>query len=251
MIVAVNAIGYSTPPYFVFPRVKYASFLVENGPVSSAGSANPSGWINEDIFVEFLKHFTVYSRCSKEKPILLLLDNHSSHISVAAIHFACENGIIMLSILPHYSNKLQPLDVSVYGPFKKAYNTACDNWITSNPGKMMTYHNIPGIVKTAILVSIASRNIVADFQKTGIHPFNSEIFDESEFLPAIVTDRPIPSNETDLAFENSNESVTEDAESHALTELVPILDRPKSEQTLPITTRRSSLRLFTSKKITC
>ncbi|XP_011877480.1 PREDICTED: uncharacterized protein LOC105567310, partial [Vollenhovia emeryi] len=233
MIVAVNAIGHSTPPYFIFPRVKYASFLVEHGPVGSTGSANPSGWMNEDIFVEFLKHFAMYSRCSKERPVLLLLDNHSSHISVAAINFARGNGIIMLSLPPHCSNKMQPLDVSVYGPFKKAYNTACDSWITNNPGKMMTYHSIPGIVKTAISVSITPRNIVAGFKKTGIQPFNSEIFNESDFLPASVTDRSKPIGEIEsVSIESVNKLATNDATEYSA-ELAPISDKQQQIELTP------------------
>ena len=51
---------------------------------------------------------------------------------------AKENGAIMLSFPPHTSLKLQPLDRSIYGPFKKYYNSACDKWIIGHPGHTMT-----------------------------------------------------------------------------------------------------------------
>lgn len=41
----------------------------------------------------------------------------------------------MLTIPPHTSNCLQPLDKSVYGPFKTYYSTALDRLMRSNPGK--------------------------------------------------------------------------------------------------------------------
>jgi hypothetical protein len=83
-------------------------------------------------FEEFLKHFVKNVNCSLDNPALLLLDNHDSHISIAGIDYAKEHGIIMLSFPPHCSHKLQPLDRSVYDPFKKYYNSACDAWLTVN-----------------------------------------------------------------------------------------------------------------------
>ena len=53
----------------------------------------------------------------KRSPILIL-DNHDSHISIETIDLSKENGVTLLMLLPHCSHKLQPLDRSVYGPFK-------------------------------------------------------------------------------------------------------------------------------------
>lgn len=63
---------------------------------------------------------------SKNEPVLLLLDNHSSHISLSIFDYCKEHGIILLTIPPHTSHKLQPLDVSFYGPLKSAFNKQCD-----------------------------------------------------------------------------------------------------------------------------
>ena len=113
---AVSAIGNSIPPFIVFPRVHFYDRFVSNGPTGSNGAANPSGWMTEDIFVLFLKHFVHYARCTKERPCLLILDNHESHLSIDGLTYAKENGVVMLSLPPHCSHRLQPLDRSVYGP---------------------------------------------------------------------------------------------------------------------------------------
>uniref|UniRef100_A0A4W5LHY5 HTH CENPB-type domain-containing protein n=1 Tax=Hucho hucho TaxID=62062 RepID=A0A4W5LHY5_9TELE len=39
-------------------------------------------------FVDFLKHFVEHTKCSKEKPCLLLLDNHESHLSIDGLSYA-------------------------------------------------------------------------------------------------------------------------------------------------------------------
>lgn len=124
--------------------------------------------------------------------VLLLLDNHSSHISIQSLDFCKENGIVVLSFPSHCSHKLQPLDRSVYGLFKKAVNSAYDNWTRNNPGKTMIICNIPGIVKTALPLALTQSNIQAGFNCTGI--FNRDIFSELDFAPSYVTDRMSESN---------------------------------------------------------
>ena len=60
-----------------------------------------------------------------------------------------ENGVVMLSLPPHCSHRLQPLDHSVYGPLKKLVYSACDSWILSHPGNSMSIYDIPAIVASS------------------------------------------------------------------------------------------------------
>jgi len=83
-------------------------------------------------FVTFRHHFVSQSRSSKEKPSLLLLDNHSSHLSIEALELAKDNGVVLLSCPPHTSHRLQPLDRSVYGPFKRFISSAQNSWMRKN-----------------------------------------------------------------------------------------------------------------------
>lgn len=85
----------------------------------------------------------------KRKKVLLLLDNHPSHITISALDYCKENGIVILSFPPHCSHKLQPVDRLVNGPLKKAVNSACDAWMRSHPGSTMTIYDIPSIVAKA------------------------------------------------------------------------------------------------------
>ncbi|RXN07766.1 endochitinase A1-like protein [Labeo rohita] len=192
MACAVSAIGNSLPPYFNFPRVHFRDHFLINGPPGSKGGANSSGWMKDTHFVDFLQHFNEHTKCSKEKPCLLLLDNHESHLSIDGLNYAKENGIIMLSFPPHYSHRLQPLDRSVYGPLKRHINSTCDAWMRNNPGKTMSIYDIPGIVAVAYPLAATPLNIQAGFRVAGIQPYNRNVSLETEFAPSYVTDRPIP-----------------------------------------------------------
>lgn len=122
MCLAVNAIGNCIPPMFVFPRVNYKDYFVRGGPPGCVGVVNKSGWMQGNEFLEFMKHFAKHVKPSVDKNVLVLLDNHKSHLYMPVIDFCREVGIVLLSFPPHCSHKLHPLDRSVYGPFKKYIN---------------------------------------------------------------------------------------------------------------------------------
>ena len=113
-----------------------------------------------------------HTRCGPKHKILLILDNYVSHISLDVIDKAKSAGIVMLTIPPHASHQLQPLDKSVFGPFKASYCIAMDNWIRSNPGKNVTIYEIHALVKKAQLAAMTPKNILSGFECTGTWPFN-------------------------------------------------------------------------------
>lgn len=187
---AVSATGGFIPPLFIFPRVHYKEHFLRNGPVGSIGACNPSGWINEEHFCKFLQHFVKMTKCTRDKPCLLILDNHNSHLSLEGLNLAKKNGVVMLSFPPHCSHKLQPLDRSVYGPFKKYVNSASDSWMLNHPGSTMTIYDLPEIVASAFPLAFTPSNIQAGFKACGIFPLNRDVFTDQDFAPSYVTDRP-------------------------------------------------------------
>ena len=203
--VAVNAVGNCIPPVFVFPRVHYRDHFVKGGPPGCLGLAHPSGWMTEQNFLEVMKHLVKHTRCTMEKPILLTLDNHESHISISVLDFAKQNGIIMLSFPPHCSHKLQPLDRSVFGPFKRFAAIAQDAWMKNHPGQSMTIYDLPEIVAKALPLAATPSNICSGFRVSGIFPFDRQIFGEDEYVPSYTTDRPDPTvMRSSVSIESSN-----------------------------------------------
>lgn len=172
--------------------------------ISASGNAIPP---RDDFFI-FLEHFVKHTRPSKERPVLLVLDNHDSHLSLKGVDFCKDNGLVVLSLPPHCSHKLQPLDRCVFSPFKKYVNSKCDSWMRSNPGKTMSIYDIPGIVRDAFPLAPTPTNIQSGFRVSGIFPFNREIFTDDEFLTSAVTDRPysppVVDNVQDTQTQNNN-----------------------------------------------
>lgn len=114
-----------------------------------------------------------------------MLDNHASHLSVEALDVAAANGVHILSFPPHCSHKLQPLDVSVFGPIKGYYKFQCSAWQKNNANKVLEIRQIAGLVCKTLDLALTPKIIKAGFAATGIVPFNPDIFGDSDFVSAV------------------------------------------------------------------
>ena len=94
---AVSAIGNTVAPMFVFPGVHYKGSFVNGAPPNTIGAALLSGWMTAKNFLKYIKHFVRHVRCSQEETVLLILDNHESHLSIEVLEFAKKKRGIMLS----------------------------------------------------------------------------------------------------------------------------------------------------------
>ncbi|XP_047142247.1 uncharacterized protein LOC124816638 [Hydra vulgaris] len=222
----INALGNSIPPFFIFPRVIFKTYMLNDAPVGSDGAAHPSGWMTASSFLKYIHHFKKYAKPTPSSPVLLLLDNHESHISVPVLDFCIESGIVLITFPPHCSHKLQPLDLTVYGPLKTYYNTAVTDWMVSNPGKTITIYEIPKLAEKAIPLAFKLQNIQTGFEKSGIWPFNSNIFSDEDFVCSSITDRYLP-GENNVATEKSISDQ-------------PIMEQPSTEENLRLEDRTSS-----------
>lgn len=155
--------------------------FLEGAPSGSAAVLHISGWITAPNFVNYLKHFASHARSSIAHPLILLMDNHASHVTIEAIQFSRENGIIMLGFPPYTSPWFQPLDDGFYGPLKTAYSQVCDDFLVSNPGVCISITHIPKIFCNAYIKMTTLQTAVNAFRATGIEPFDSKIFRDEDF----------------------------------------------------------------------
>ena len=189
MCCCVNAVGAALPPAYIFPRVNFRDHMLSGAPNGSLGLATSSGWMNSELFVVVLKHFIKHMNVSPDNPAILVMDNHESHVTLATIDTARENGLIILSFPPHCSHRMQPLDVSTYGPFKRYCNATCTDWMLSHPGRAITIYDIGALSGQAYYRAFVPANITAGFRKTGIYPVNRDVFTDDLLLPSAPTDR--------------------------------------------------------------
>lgn len=187
-VCAISATGVYIPPVLIFPRKRMVDTLMNGAPTGAKGFVTDSGWIDKNVFLKWLQHFSEHVRPSKENKVCLVLDNHCSHTSLEAIDFCRENGIILMSIPPHTSHRTQPLDRTVYGPLKTFYNQEIDKWMVSHPGQRVTDYDLCTLFGAAYTRTASVEKAVKGFESCGIWPFNPDVFSENDFAPAEVTD---------------------------------------------------------------
>ena len=107
LVCGISAGGAYVPPFLIFPRVRMRPELLCGCPPGTKGVAQKTGWMTGECFLEYLEHFVLHVKCSQANQVLLLVDNHCSHITLAGINYCRENGIIMIGFPPH-----------IFGPLK-------------------------------------------------------------------------------------------------------------------------------------
>lgn len=170
MVLAVNAVGDQIPPFLIFPRKIMRAHYMNGATHGAVGVSNDSGWMTNEFFVEYMKHFIKHTNASKASPKLLLLDNHSTHITIEVIDLAIEHGITMVSFPPHTSHRLQPLDVSVFGPVKSYYDDTVETWMTNHGGQLFEIHHVAALIDESLEKRATKTNIKSGFEKSGIFP---------------------------------------------------------------------------------
>ena len=53
-----------------------------------------------------------------ERPLILFVDGHKSHVTLEVIDLAREKNVILFCLPPHTTHALQPLDVAVFKSLK-------------------------------------------------------------------------------------------------------------------------------------
>ena len=192
VICAMSASGQFLPPMFIFPRKRMLDQLMRGAPDRSVGYCSKSGWTDCDLFVKWLQHFVVVTNASKATPQVTILDGHHSHKSLDAITFAVENGTHLIILPPHCTHKMQPLDRTYFNALKSSYNAAADSWMVRNPGMRITFFHMAQIFGIAFAKCSTQDKVVSGFRVCGLWPYNPEVFLDTDFADADVTEEPQP-----------------------------------------------------------
>ncbi|XP_067937171.1 uncharacterized protein [Watersipora subatra] len=161
-----------------------------NSLPGSLGLVHESGWMTASNFNKWMAHSISSSKPFKKSPVLLILDNHQSHLSYEAIEMAKENNVVLLIFPPHVTNHLQPLDESGYEPLKKYYMSAHNGWVLDNARKTISLYQIAGLAARALHQSQTPENIISGFRATGILHYDTNKFTNADFMSATVIDHP-------------------------------------------------------------
>jgi hypothetical protein len=102
----VSASGNFATPILVYLNSRMSPQLGTSGSVGEIYFRTKTWWINEEWFSHWLRYFPNCVKLSEDDTTF-----QAYHILSWICNYCRDNGIIVVSVRPHTSNHLQPLDL--------------------------------------------------------------------------------------------------------------------------------------------
>ena len=229
-VCCMSAAGQYIPPMILFKRMRMKDELKDGAPPGSLVLCNASGWMEQDMFLAWLNHFIASVKPTKDMSVLLIMDGHCSHTrNLDAINLARDSGVIMLSLPPHTTHRLQPLDVAFFRPLSIYYNQATDRWLRQHPGRGVSVFQVSQLFGQAYAKAATMTTAINGFAKCGIWPCNMDVFEDYQFAPSELNTRVESDQHDDHAVPTS------DGQSSTVLPISQVNDQSVGEG-LPVTT---------------
>lgn len=135
---AINCIcgdGYLVPPFLLIKGfVHVANWYTESDiPYDWVIKPTLNGWTNYDTGLDWLTHFKQHTRTrTVGAKRMLVLNSHESYISADPEAYCNQHNIVTISLPPHSSHLIQPLDVGIFSPLKRAYGAEINLFILAH-----------------------------------------------------------------------------------------------------------------------
>ena len=119
-----SAAGYVIPPLVVFDRKKLKSEMTIGEVPGTMYGLSSNGWMDTELFELWFKHHFLMHAPSC-RPILLMMDGHSTHFQPSVVRMAAKEEVILFCLPPHSTHLTQPLNKGCFGPLKSAWKEVC------------------------------------------------------------------------------------------------------------------------------
>ena len=174
VLACVNAAGYAIPPLVIYARANLTKLLYQGEIPGTMYALSPgSGWMDGVTFYEWFEHhFLEYAPSGR--PLLFLLDRHSSHYNPEFIRFAAQKGVIVFVLPPNTTHISQPLDGVYFKALKQCWDEQCNSFMSNNPGKTVTLYQFSELFAAAWKKAMTPQNITSSFRATGVFPVNRQ-----------------------------------------------------------------------------
>lgn len=156
--------------------------LVEGAP-GAAYCLTDNGWPNANTWYCFCKFFIEHKRSMGLKKALLIVDGHDDHFSLPALQLLRDNGVVLLTLPPACTHKMQPLDVKFFGllkrlisKFLKSRNLRAKKAMWASLIHLAHLH-----MELEAKTNKKLHTLAAGFRGAGIYPWNPKIFTKDDF----------------------------------------------------------------------
>lgn len=166
----INAAGTVIPPMLTISGKLFTAGLVRNNlhPLTLL-TFSKSAFINDILVLQWFKHFERLTRgLARGSRQVLSMDGQTCHATAEVIELCNNSNITLISLPPHTTHLIQPLDVGIFQPYKsyhkKAVNEAADMGISYK--KINFFAGLEGVRRQ----TFKKATIRGAWRKAGIWP---------------------------------------------------------------------------------
>ena len=94
----ISASGLYLPPFIVYKAAHLYDNWTKGGPKDAVYTATESGWMQDKNFEKWVETVFVKAVQHLEKPVVLILDGHGSHLTYPTVQTCIENKIPLLCL---------------------------------------------------------------------------------------------------------------------------------------------------------
>ncbi|XP_078594522.1 uncharacterized protein LOC144872333 [Branchiostoma floridae x Branchiostoma japonicum] len=162
----VAADGASIPPLITFSKSFPTADYTSEGPNNALYAVTPSGLVEGDAFLRWLQEcFLIF--CSPVRPVLVLMDPSSTHVTPEVIDFASQNDIVFMALPFRTTVFRHPLDVP-FDRMKTKFHRAVKARLA--PDFVITKSSFCNIYNEARKCLLSKAVIKKAFKKSGVTP---------------------------------------------------------------------------------
>ncbi|KAI8481581.1 hypothetical protein Bbelb_406810 [Branchiostoma belcheri] len=216
LVAGGNAIGGAIPPMIIFEGAQLRQSLLPGpgcGYPGATYSCAKNGYMNGKLFKEYIsKNIIPHVPSIGKTPVLVILDQHSSHVFPETLRLCQKNNITLLGLPPHATHIMQPLDAGgVLHSLKANYSKQARAVILAKESHVLQPADLPAIVRGAYLKSVANPDIMgAAFEKCGLWPVSEERALSSQQLRISATHQTSSANSQDESAMNVDQPLMDE-----------------------------------------
>jgi len=185
--------GTTLPPLLIYDST---SGLIQDSWVQDFDSnehdawftSSASGWTSDEVGFKWLEGLFDQRTQGKARRDwrLLFVDGHGSHVTLKFLEWAQQHRILVAVYPPHFTHRLQPLDVGCFAPLATYYSQLLEEHTRLSEGQTrMTKRDFFKCFYPAWHKAFTEKNVASSWSKTGLIPFH----------PALVLEKLRPRNQ--------------------------------------------------------
>lgn len=167
----ISANGDLLPPLIIYQGQNlWSTWKGTQDIENTCYAVSDKGWMTTAVFNSWFQKFC---KMVQQRPLLVIMDGHVSHLATGTIELAIQNNITLFKLPPHATDLLQPLDKCCFGPLKLKWNQKLIEWQRLNQRKL-TKCEFANMICELWNEGISRDVIKRSFETTGLYPCSKE-----------------------------------------------------------------------------